>query len=185
MKRTLIFIFLIIYFYTFCIAQFNPNDAKDSNKHNLPGKIPMPPDPFSAMKDTTNIFDSLHGNLTVYIKNINNIIGNINVAIFNSYSSFVNNGPVFKGAIAPVNASNMMIHFDSIPKGIYSVAVFHDEDKNGSLKTNKMNIPEEGYGFSNNVANGFGPPNFIQTKFFYSVKNKTITIKMIYFKFPK
>jgi len=141
--------------------------------------------PFMARMDSVNVFDSLHGKLTIFVKNINKVIGTINVAIFNNYTSFVNNGPVFKGAILPVNASSMVVPFDSIPKGIYSVAIFHDEDKNGVLNKNQLNMPIEGYGFSNNAAGTLGPPSFAQTKFVYSGKNKSITIFLTYFKFPK
>jgi len=181
MKKILIYFIFLFAFNVFSYAQFNPLAPNDSN---LPA-MPVPPNPFINPKDTVNIFDSLHGNLTVYIKNISKITGNINLAVFNSYASFVNNGPVFRGAIVPITANIMVIPFDSIPKGIYSVAVFHDEDKNGVLNKNQMNMPLEGYGFSNNAAANFGPPNYAQTKFIYSGKNKSITIYMTYFKFPK
>ncbi|HNW69394.1 MAG TPA: DUF2141 domain-containing protein [Bacteroidales bacterium] len=181
MKRVLIYFIFLLAFSGLSYAQFNPLTPNDSTKPAMP----VPPNPFITPKDMVNIFDSLHGNLTVYIKNINRIIGNINIAVFNSYASFANNGPVFRGAIIPVTATMMVVPFDSLPKGIYSVAVFHDEDKNGVLNKNQMNIPLEGYGFSNNAAANLGPPNYAQTKFIYSGKNKSITIFMTYFKFPK
>jgi uncharacterized protein (DUF2141 family) len=79
----------------------------------------------------------------------------------------------------------MSITFDSITKGVYTVALFHDENKNGKLDKGKLNIPVEGYGFSNNVATGLGPPSYNEIKFYYSGKNKQITINMNYFKLPK
>ena len=185
MKKALLYIILLFLFPSICLAQFNPNATHDSNKPNMPGGMPIPPNPFKNNKDTVNVSDSLHGHLTVFVKNINKIIGNINVAIFNSYASFANGGPVFMGAILAVNAYNMYVPFDSVPKGIYSIAVFHDEDKNGILNKNKMNIPIEGYGFSNNTGGNFGPPNYGETKIIFTGKNKTITINMTYFKFPK
>ncbi len=185
MKKLTLYFFLMFFSFAYCRAQFNPLAPHDTNKHGTTGNMPVPPNPFLNTKDTANVYDSLHGNLTVFIKNINKIIGNINIAVFNSYASFVNNGPVFRGAIVPVTAFNMLVPFDSVPKGVYSVAVFHDEDKNGVLNKNQMNIPIEGYGFSNNAAGNMGPPNFTQTKFIYSGKNKTITINMSYFRFPK
>lgn len=181
MKRALIYLIFLLIFSDLSYAQFDPLNPNDSIKL----AIPVPPNPFIKPRDTVNIYDSLHGKLTVYIKNINRIIGNINIAVFNSYASFANNGPVFRGAIIPVTAKIMAVPFDSVPKGIYSVAVFHDEDKNGVLNKNQMNIPLEGYGFSNNAAATLGPPNYAQIKFVYSGKNKSITIFMTYFKFPK
>lgn len=207
MPKAISYIIFIFFLGSFCFAQNNPITAIDSNlksiqenvsvkvevnKHaldsglqNILTNLPVPPNPFISTKDTVNIFDTLHGKLTVLIKNLYKVIGSINIAIFNNHLSFVNNGPLFRGAIIPVTALNMSVLFDSIPKGIYSVAVFHDEDKNGMLNKNKMNIPLEGYGFSNNASGNLGPPNFAQTKFIYTGKNKTITIYMTYFKFPK
>lgn len=156
----------------------------DSNPQNTENIFP-PPVPIISIKDSIPVFDSLHGKLNIFVKNITKIIGTINIAIFNNMNSFMNKGPIFKGMIIPVNAFSMMIPFDSLPKGLYAVAVFHDEDNNGILNTNKMNIPTEGYGFSNNIASNLGPPSFAQTNFLYPGKNKTITINMVYFKFPK
>ncbi|HOY33024.1 MAG TPA: DUF2141 domain-containing protein [Bacteroidales bacterium] len=208
MKKPLQIFLFLLFLHVLSYGQFNPNNPNDTNPDNpvgvpLPpnlkipkidsvisknmtiGGIPVQPNIFANTRDTNMVFDSLHGNLSVFIKNINKIIGTINVAVFNSYASFINNGPVFRGAILPVTAASMLVPFDSVPKGIYTVAVFHDEDKNGLLNKNQLNIPLEGYGFSNNVATNLGPPNYSQTKFIYTGKNKTITIYMTYFKFPK
>ncbi|HPB25856.1 MAG TPA: DUF2141 domain-containing protein [Bacteroidales bacterium] len=201
-----LWLFLIQYF---SFGQFNPNMMNDTNRPVIPGSKPVPPNlllpkidsvinrsitnhglpiqpnPFSVAGDLMVVFDSLHGKLNIFVKNINKVMGTLNVAVFNSYASFLNNGPVFRGAIIPVTSKNMMIPFDSVPKGIYSIAVFHDEDANGYLNKNQLNIPLEGYGFSNNVLTNMGPPNYSQIKFPYSGKNKNITIYMTYFKFPK
>lgn len=209
--RTSQFVLLFVLFFLqfSSYGQFNPNISNDTNTPAIPGSKPVPPNlllpkidsainrsllnhglpvqpnPFIAAGDSMTVFDSLHGKLNVFVKNIKKNIGTLNVAVFNSYTSFLNNGPVYRGAIIPVNALNMMIPFDSIPKGIYSVAVFHDEDANGYLNKNQLNIPLEGYGFSNNVLTNMGPPNYSQIKFPYSGKNKNITIYMTYFKFLK
>jgi uncharacterized protein (DUF2141 family) len=144
-----------------------------------------PPLPLVTALDSISPFDSLHGKLQVIVKNINKIAGDLHVALFNSYLSFLNSHPVFRGDIVPVTSGSMSVEFDSIPKGIYSVAVFHDENRDGVLGKNQFNIPTEGYGFSNNIGISIGPPNFNQTKFYYSGKNKTISINMIYFRGSK
>jgi uncharacterized protein (DUF2141 family) len=158
------------------------SDAEKINQ-NIQEAVEHMPKP-ETFHDTV-VFDSLHGKLTIFIRNINKLAGNLHVALFNSYLNFMNNGPPFKGAIVPINAYTMIVLMDSITKGTYSIAAFHDENKNGLLDKNKLNMPIEGYGFSNNVPLGFGPPTYTDTKFYYSGKNKTILINMNYFKFPK
>ena len=210
MTKSWYMLLVVLFFGQFSIyGQFNPNILNDTSPPVVPGSKPVPPNlllpkidsvinrsltnrglpiqpnPFSVASDSLHIFDSLHGKLNIFVKNINKVMGTINVAVFNSHTSFLNNGQVFRGAIIPITAQNMMIPFDSVPKGIYSVAVFHDEDANGYLNKNQLNIPVEGYGFSNNVLTNMGPPNYSQIKFPYSGKNKNITIYMTYFKFPK
>ena len=141
--------------------------------------------PFKAPKDSTAAFDSLHGKLVIVIKSLKNTSGNLNVALYNSYKAFANKSTPFKGASVAVTDFTMTIRFDSVPPGVYSIAAFHDEDKNGVLKTNQLGIPVEGYCFSNNIGTSMGPPDYNKIKFVYSGKNRTIALYMTYFKFPK
>ena len=48
---------------------------------------------------------------------------------------------------------------------VIAVAVLHDEDRNGQMKTNFIGIPQEGWAASNNAeAQTFGPPRFDDAK---------------------
>jgi uncharacterized protein (DUF2141 family) len=135
--------------------------------------------------DSLLIVDSLHGKITVIIKSLRSISGNLNIALYDSYKAFASKETPFRGAFETVADYTMTVLFDSIPKGVYAIAVFHDEDKDGVLKTNKMNIPMEGYGFSNNIVASFSPPEYSQIRFYFSGKNKTVVINMVYLKLPK
>lgn len=44
--------------------------------------------------------------------------------------------------------------------GRYAIILFHDENQDGRLDKNLLGIPNEGFGFSNNVIGFFGPPSF-------------------------
>lgn len=46
----------------------------------------------------------------------------------------------------------------------YAVAVVHDEDGDGRLRTNFLGIPNEGLGASRNATGTFGPPKFSDAK---------------------
>jgi len=67
----------------------------------------------------------------------------------------------------------------NIPAGSYAVAIFHDENSDGVCNTNFLGIPEEGYGFSNNIKPLLSAPTFDEAK--VSVKKDTeIEIHLIY-----
>lgn len=44
--------------------------------------------------------------------------------------------------------------------GVYVVAIYHDENGNGSFDRNSLGLPTEGYGFSNNPPTLLGLPSF-------------------------
>ena len=55
-----------------------------------------------------------------------------------------------------------------VPKGVYGIKYFHDEDRDYELDTNWIGMPTEAYGFSNNVKGTFGPPDYSEWKFMLS-----------------
>ncbi len=67
----------------------------------------------------------------------------------------------------------------NLPPGKYAVRYFHDENMNGNLDTNKMGIPTEGYGFSNNAYGLFGPKPFKEWLFDFN-ENKKLSLKIKY-----
>ena len=67
----------------------------------------------------------------------------------------------------------------NLPPGKYAIRYFHDENMNGNLDTNKMGIPTEGYGFSNNAYGLFGPKPFKEWLFDLN-ENKKLSLKIKY-----
>lgn len=49
-----------------------------------------------------------------------------------------------------------------LPDGPLAISLFQDANANGRLDMNAMGIPVEPFGFSNNAAGNFGPPQFEQ-----------------------
>jgi uncharacterized protein (DUF2141 family) len=70
--------------------------------------------------------------------------------------------------------------FLDIPPGIYALAVIHDENMNGKLDTNRLGIPMEGYGFSNDARAFFGAPSFSAASFQYDEQTLKLTINLRY-----
>ena len=109
--------------------------------------------------------------VTVNISNLNSDNGKVFVAIYNSEGSFLNKG--YKSLVTEIDNNFCRVTFKNIPKGIYAISMYHDENDNNEMDTNFLGIPKEDYGCSNN-ANGFmGPPKWEDAKF--EVKEESIT----------
>ena len=98
--------------------------------------------------------------------------GEIHLAIYDSAAVFEgdrgdNGGPqpgIITGSIEPAGPEDFTATFE-LPDGTYAVGVFHDVDGNQALSKNFLGIPEEPFGFSNNVRGRFGPPSFMEASF--------------------
>lgn len=69
--------------------------------------------------------------------------------------------------------------FSNLNPGKYAVRYYHDENLNKVMETNLVGKPTEGYGFSNNVTDRFGPPPFERWLFNLN-ENKIIILKPVY-----
>src|SRR5262249_53090065 len=61
--------------------------------------------------------------------------------------------------IAPIRASQATCMFTGVPAGNYAIAFFHAQQNESQLTPGLFGKPTQGYGFSNNAAGSFGPPN--------------------------
>ena len=59
----------------------------------------------------------------------------------------------------PAKAGTVELRIRNVKPGSYSIAVFHDVNGNGQLDRSFIGLPNEPYGFSNDVGRR-GPPNF-------------------------
>ena len=98
--------------------------------------------------------------LSINISGIKEIKGNLFIAIFRPIDSFPIFGRQFKGLVKQVKGTSQIITFNELPHGIYSIAVYHDINKNNVLDKNLLGIPTEIYGFSNNARRSFSAPSF-------------------------
>jgi uncharacterized protein (DUF2141 family) len=98
--------------------------------------------------------------LTVIVRNARNTAGIITVSVFNSKETFLDNDLEFASIDVPARPGDIPVVFEGLPPGRYAVAAFHDENVSGSVDTNFLGIPIEGYGFSNGAYVFLGPPSF-------------------------
>jgi uncharacterized protein (DUF2141 family) len=64
-----------------------------------------------------------------------------------------------------VLATTVRCSFEKLPPGIYAILVIHDENDNHKLDKNRLGMPIEGYGASNNHTHAFMPPSWEESKF--------------------
>ena len=118
--------------------------------------------------------------LQVTVTNIKGSKGDIIVGIFDSDENFLKKP--LDGRLAKANGDSITVVFENLKPGKYAVSVLHDANKNKDLDKNKLGIPKEGFGFSNNVLGAMGPPSFDRAIIDLTpdVKDLDIGIKMKY-----
>ncbi|MFM8241547.1 MAG: DUF2141 domain-containing protein [Crocinitomicaceae bacterium] len=129
-------------------------------KNNIPQ-----PDPIENPQDTTgNTIDTL-SKVVINLSGMQNTNGKVNVALYNSSSTFNDPNQAYRELFLDCTGSTMTITLDSLLQGEYAFAIFHDENNNQQIDQNLLSIPTEGFAFSNNAMGTFGPPNWTQSKF--------------------
>jgi len=103
--------------------------------------------------------------ITVRVQGIQQIKGNMSIAIYDNADDFPDNTQFLLGKRIAVQSEVVEYVFDDIPLGTYAIAVYHDKDMDGELNANWFGIPKEPYGFSNNVTGKMGPPDFEDASF--------------------
>ncbi len=116
--------------------------------------------------------------LTVQIVGLKSDRGGVAVAIYDSEQAFTDRtAPLHKAFLAIEDKSCRWVLAD-LPAGDYAVLVYHDRNGNEQLDTNKLRIPKEPYGFSNNARGSFGPPGYDKVRFSLSEPQQTIEIEV-------
>lgn len=134
-----------------------------------------------AIRPETGLSKPSCAGIHVTVLNIRNTTGTIGCALFDSpvgfpkdYLRFANRVTVMK-----IGDEQARCDFEYIPQGTYAIAVVHDENMNGKLDTNKLGVPTEGFGFSNEPK-VFGAPSFSAARFYYDGIDLDLTISLQY-----
>ena len=70
----------------------------------------------------------------------------------------------------------LVVEIDSLSDGPWALALMHDEDSNGKLRS-VLGIPREGFGFSNNPVVYVGPPSLEKCLLTPSTEKAEVEIK--------
>lgn len=122
--------------------------------------------------------DSFNTSIQLIVSGFENLDGNLAIAIFNDSDAFNNEGQTYKDSILSINSYEMDIIINDIEDGEYAISLFHDYDENGELTTSSVlgfEIPQEGFGFSNNPDIGLSQPTYDECKFTV-VQDQTLVI---------
>ena len=121
-----------------------------------------------------------HYKITVTITGLRSEKGKLYLSLYNSDEGYPKKASAaFRLSSAPISDGKATIMLDDIPKGIYAIACYHDENNNGKLDTNFFGIPAEGTGASNNARGSWGPPKFRDAKFAVD-SDVSQTIRIVY-----
>ncbi|WP_200836810.1 DUF2141 domain-containing protein [Rubripirellula obstinata] len=92
-------------------------------------------------------------------------VGVLRIAIYDAAEGFNDLDYAVRKAKLPIQDGQSMTRIPvAILADSFAIAVFHDENENGSLDRNAFGIPTECYGFSNNARGLTGPPSFTDAK---------------------
>jgi uncharacterized protein (DUF2141 family) len=128
----------------FVLVSITILSCKKKNPTPQPQVVPIPEDSTSTNADTLS-------KLVINLSGMQNLNGKINVALYNSEASFNNPNQAYRELFLTPTATSMTIEIDSLPAGTYAFGIFHDENNNQQIDQNWLNIPTEGFAFSNNV----------------------------------
>jgi uncharacterized protein (DUF2141 family) len=120
------------------------------------------------------------GKLSITVTGARNGDGVVRCALFNSPAAFPKIGQEWRGVIAPIRGGAATCVFTAVPAGTYAVAFFRAEHNETQLTTGLFGKPQQGYGFSNNAAGSFGPPNFNAAAFRYDGGNLMLQGSLTY-----
>ena len=98
--------------------------------------------------------------LTVQVNGFSSAEGKAFVGIYRPQDKWPEINKQFIGKVVAIENGVAKITFETLEKGSYAIAVFHDRNRNGILDKNMLGMPVEKYGFSNNARETFSAPSF-------------------------
>ena len=117
-----------------------------------------------------------HG--TVIITNVEHDEGYIDIKIYDSKDTFLNEDEAFEAVRKKANKGKVAVPLSKIHEGRIAIVVYHDEDGDGELKTGFFWRPKEGFAFSNSYQPK-GPPKFSKAAI-NLIHGEPITIELNY-----
>lgn len=126
----------------------------------------------SRLPQTTNPPTGKEVKLSILLTDIPSSDGQVIIGIYDKEEGAFATTAAYKYQFRPAQKGSMRFDF-LLPRGTYAVGAYHDANKNGKLDSNRLGIPKEYYGLSNNIT----LPNFKKASIKVD-RNTEIQIKM-------
>lgn len=121
----------------------------------------------------------LNFDLTVNVTGLENNDGVLQFGLYNNADQFPIVGETYKMIRLKTNGASRKYTFKGLPKGVYAVAIYQDENNNDNCDKNFIGVPTEPFAFSNDIRPKFSAPSFEDCMFKLD-RNKTVSIKLVY-----
>ncbi len=116
--------------------------------------------------------------ITLDVRNIPSSRGNIMIYFYQNESEYLSEGQTNYSFFFPSKQKNVSAKIE-IPKGIYGIRIYHDENENKILDKNAAGHPVEKFGYSNNFFGSYSKqPDFKNILLLIDREGQVITINM-------
>jgi len=120
------------------------------------------------------------GRIRIIVAGLHSDSGRVVCTLFYSPKGFPSDDSGAQTISVPIVNRVGTCDFPASQRGQYAAVVFHDENGDGKFNTNWMGLPQEGYGFSNDVSLSWRPPHFDEASFEFDGGTEQQTIHIRY-----
>lgn len=118
--------------------------------------------------------------LTFVITGLRTTAGTLRGGIYSSADVWTEVGGQVAVCASRISGGTSRCSLTAPGPGRYAFAFYHDANDNHQLDRDMVGIPQEGYGFSNNVRPGMGAPSFESAAFDVAAAPYTTRIAALY-----
>ena len=127
-------------------------------------------------------WSSFAQSVTLEIKNIRNLKGQLQVSVFENQDQFSDEKPAKTISFDKKDINNGTKHVTlELEPGIYGISVLDDEDNSNDMTYRLGVYPREGVGFTGYKLSGMSKPKFADFDFTVPQGSKSLLVDMKYF----
>jgi len=119
--------------------------------------------------------------ISVNVGPLRNSKGSLACRLHSSADGFPRTGTGLLAKRVKIDGDSARCVFENVTPGTYAIVVHHDENDNRLCDRNRLGIPVEGYGASNNHTHALSAPTWQESKFLVeSGKDRMLSISLRY-----
>jgi len=103
--------------------------------------------------------------VVVVVEGLRNDHGLVVGGLYDRSATWLAEDQAAENCHAPIRGGRARCVFHAVTAPSVAFAAMHDEDRDGELDRDLIGLPSEGYAFSNDVREPFGPPSFDAASF--------------------